>query len=198
MLVDDPPKGPKRRKRATAGAPVLVIGPVLAAHLVEARIGQLLGPKAQGERTDLQPFDHDREVAKSLDKDDRTESDPAADSAARRSPHHRAAARRSLRPGSGAGFLSALASRSGATVGAVGGRRRSRQGQGRNGPSVPRRFRVCEGDEDRALAGVEVEGPQPSNGQNTGRGPPLQSAYAMKQAQPSLTANRGVLKISHP
>jgi hypothetical protein len=43
LTTDEPPKGPKRRKSATAGDPVLVAGPVLAVHLdlTPQRIAQL-------------------------------------------------------------------------------------------------------------------------------------------------------------
>jgi ParB family chromosome partitioning protein len=44
-----------------------------AQRRLEGRVGQLLGPAAQGERTDLQLLDHGREVAKALiGKDDAT------------------------------------------------------------------------------------------------------------------------------
>ena len=61
VLVDDPPKGPKRRKRATAGDPVLVTGPVLAVHLdlTPQRIARLAEDRIIERRPDGR-FDQDQ------------------------------------------------------------------------------------------------------------------------------------------
>jgi N6-adenosine-specific RNA methylase IME4 len=69
--VDDIGEADEWRRKAKAiesylRSPELQRPALGAQRHIEARIGQLLGPERQGERTDLQPLHHDVEVAKSL------------------------------------------------------------------------------------------------------------------------------------